>query len=248
MAGCMITKKMILFLFFTVSSVAVHAQWYAGIEGGTSLNYLLTNITNRVQQQINQHYDPGFGASVMIPVQYQHPLCKHSAFSVSSGINVIQKSYFLNRTDGLTYLNEHVRNDYLQVPLSISYVQTIRCIHAFLSGGIYGAYWAEGHIQGQTATQFDPHKVGYDEQYTFNSLRDNQYEWGWFAGGGISSGFTFFKIACEPFLRLNFYQSQQDQQKQYMIDQIPKYNSTYVLSFGTLINLHHVKKEVGSAK
>jgi hypothetical protein len=57
---------------------------------------------------------------------------------------------------------------------------------------------------------------------------------GWL--GGITTSYYFNKKYA-LFISGKFYQSFDDQQKQYMINQVPKFNQTVFISMGCLLNL-----------
>jgi Outer membrane protein beta-barrel domain len=206
--------------------------WAIGIQAGLSLNYLLTNIANRD----NELYDPRAGFCGGIPVSYRRQIGRHSALGIGIAPSFVQKSYSLDRNDQYNMLYQRTRNDYFQVPLALSYYYALRRSTLFLCGGGYGAYWLDGRIKGAVPNMINtsapsPQAYSYDESYAFNSVRDQRQEWGWQAGGGVESsiGGRYRVVA-----RLDVYQSLTDQQKDYMIGLIPRYNRTFALSIGIL--------------
>jgi hypothetical protein len=83
-------------------------------------------------------------------------------------------------------------------------------------------------------TLFEENKpYNYNQPYEFNSTRDNRFEFGWLLGIGVSYDAKMYKLFIEGRLT----QSMTDQQKKYMINQVPRYNQTYILSVGWLWRL-----------
>ena len=54
-------------LFFFLFSIQAKSQWYVGLEGGGSKNFLNTNVSNLVSTA----YNPSYGFTVGIPVLYK---------------------------------------------------------------------------------------------------------------------------------------------------------------------------------
>lgn len=164
---------------------------------------------------------------------------------IQPGLSWAQKSYTLKQTsDSLSALNQHNRNDYLQGSLSLGAhyafkigkqpltYQHLMNIAAW--AGLYRGYWVDGHVNGGLANLLNPaapnpQTYTYSEAYTFDNRRDNRWEWGWQAGIRIGLDAGDF---CMPFLAVRIYQSLSDQQKDYMLQQVPRYNETLTFALG----------------
>ncbi len=157
--------------------------------------------------------------------------------SLDLGLSFVQKAYAINHTDTtLAVLNQRTRNDYLQMPAGAGFYGIHKKLTFFLSGGVYFGYWVHGNVQGavpnllNTAAPF-PQPSSYNQKYSFDSHRDQRWEFGWQTGGGLS---YHAEDGAEPFIGVRFYQSLTDQQKNYMVDQVPRYNRTLAFSFGLI--------------
>ena len=127
-------------------------------------------------------------------------------------------------------------------------------LKGFLNLGGYGGYWLSTHIKGTMPNILDlpaytntvssnaqPNNVydeftpySYNEKYQFDKTKDNRIELGLLAGIGISyemnEKYLFFGEA-------RYYQSMSDQQKNYQLNLVPRYNETFGVSLGCLYEL-----------
>jgi len=74
----------------------------------------------------------------------------------------------------------------------------------------------------------------YNEKYTFDTRRDNRIEAGWLAGAGVS---YLFANKYNVFAEGRYMQAITDQQKNYMINQVPRYNQTYAVNIGCMMRI-----------
>ena len=76
--------------------------------------------------------------------------------------------------------------------------------------------------------------MNYNEKYSFSTVKDNRLEFGWVAGIGASyeteNGYRFF-------IEGRYQYSFTDQQKNYMINQVPRYNDTYGIHLGVMMDM-----------
>lgn len=240
-------KKYFLFslFFFFLFSVQVKSQLSIGIEGGGTKNYLNTNVSNLVSTK----YNPAYGFNIGIPVLYK--INDWLAFQADP--SYIQKNYQLARTDFFQGVYQDNTNTYLQLPLMAHLSFGGQQLRGFLNLGGYGGYWLSAHIKGTTPNILDepaytntvsnaqPNNVfdeytpyNYNEKYQFNNTKDNRMELGLLAGVGMSyemnDKYLFFGEA-------RYYQSMSDQQKNYQINLVPRYNETVGVSLGCLYEL-----------
>lgn len=236
-----VTMGIALAIFITPH---LNAQWSVGIESGINKNYMNTNISNLSFTQ----YKGSYNYSISIPIAYQF----NSWLSVKAEPGIMKKSYKIERTGYFTGIYERFDNSYLQLPIMASFSFGGSKLKGFVNIGGYGGYWTGGHVKGAIANILDPVDSSYteteatqdysgltsisaySEKYTFDKKKDNRYEWGILAGGGISYQINRkWKIFTEAM----YYQSLTDQQKKYMINQVPRYNETYALSLGFMMQL-----------
>ena len=221
-----------------------HAQLAAGVQGGYNKNYLVTNNANRAFTNYRSHS----GFTVGIPVQYR----LNDWLAVAMEPALVQKNYSQVRSGFFTGIYKDVSNTYLQLPLMAQFRFGGKQLKGFVNTGAYGAYWSASHISGAMPNILDPVDGGsgsskydynrpysYNEQSAFDKRRDKRLELGWITGLGIS-----YRInkRYEVFSQGSILYSLTDQQKKYMINQVPRYNTTYSIQAGALMQFKMGKK------
>jgi len=241
------TKNLLFsLLFFFLLSIQAKSQLYVGLEVGGSKNYLNTNVSNLVSTE----YNPSYGFTIGIPVLYK--VTDWLAFQADP--NYMQKNYQLARTDFFQGVYQDNTNTYIQLPLMAHLSFGGQQLKGFLNLGGYGGYWLSAHIKGTMPNILDepaytnsvnnaqPNNVfdeftpyNYNEKYQFDNTKDNRIELGLLAGVGMSyamnNKYLFFGEA-------RYYQSMSDQQKNYQLNLVPRYNQTVAISLGCLYNLN----------
>jgi hypothetical protein len=212
-------------------------RWLIGLEIGYTKNYLITNISSLPFTVLK----PQDGYLVGLRVEYN----LNKWLSICSNPNWSQKNYEIERTDFFAGVYEKFTNSYIQLPVFGHFSFGESRVKGFLNMGGYAAYWKSAWVKGSEGnilnpvdtvyfnsnpkTFFEENKpYNYNQQYEFNSTRDNRFELGWLLGIGVSYDAKKFKLFIEGRLT----QSMSDQQKKYMINQVPRYNQTYSLSMG----------------
>jgi hypothetical protein len=220
-------------------SVTVHAQLSIGLQGGYDKNYLYTNISNLDLTT----YKPAGGFTVGIPVQYQVA----DWFALQTGVDFVRKSYSVERSSFFDGVYQTNTNSYIQVPVIAHFMFGGEKIKGFLNLGMYGGYWAMARVKGAIPNILNPvdsvtasdnfydynNAYNYNEKYSFDSKKDNRLEFGWLAGVGMSYQLN---DNYSLFIEGRYYQSVTDQQKKYMINQVPRYNQTYGISVGCMFS------------
>ena len=234
----------LIVLFFSFLSIDANAQLYVGIEGGGTNNYLNTNISNLVSTQ----YKSSYGFTIGIPVLYKI----NDWLAVQADPNFMQKNYQLERTDFFQGVYQNNINAYLQLPVMAHLSFGGENLKGFLNLGGYGGYWLTSKIKGRmpnilnqpaytnTVSNAQPNNIfdeyipyNYNEKYQFNNTIDNRVEFGGLAGVGISYEMNKYLFFAEA----RYYQSITDQQKNYEINGVPRYNETYGFTIGCMIKL-----------
>lgn len=214
------------------------AQWQVGVGAGINKNYLQTDVSNRVFA----HYEGVLGITLEVPVQYR----VNNWFSLQVAPAYIRKGYKWVRDGFYEGVYQTNTNNYLQLPLITSFSVGGPKLKGFFNLGGYGAWWIGGRVKGtmpnvflyelpddltqefNNVFQFDK-PSSYDEKYHFDSRKDRRFEWGWLAGAGISYQLTAnYGIYAEG----RYYQSLTDQQKNYSLNQVERYNQTYSIGIG----------------
>jgi len=227
---------------FLLCTTQLRAQLYLGIEAGGNKNYLVTSN----QAQAFTNYDPKGGFSFGVPLLYQY----NDWFALQSGLSYTQKNYQITRTGYFQGIYQKNTNSYLELPILAHFSFGDEQLKGFINLGGYAAYWMSDHLKGvetnvlntvdsssasnTLSTNTGSYGYSYSEPYQFSTVKDNRLELGWIAGAGISyetiSGHRFF-------IEGRFTSSVTDQQKNYQLNQIPRYNSTWGISIGCLFRL-----------
>jgi Outer membrane protein beta-barrel domain len=236
-------KKNIFFLSLAFGfSISLKGQTRIGLEAGIDNNYLNTRISN----VSFTGYHTRQGITIGIPVEFGIS----DWFAVGTGIIYLQKNYQWYRTDYYAGEYEDFRNSYLQIPLAGKFSFGTKKIRGFLEVGGFMAFWTGGHVQGVAANIFNPvypplntppqtylqvdSGYQFNEAYAFDNRRDNRVEFGWMAGCGVEYLLSKYIL----FIKGRLFQSLTDQQKEYMINQTPRYNITESLVAGVSMTLH----------
>jgi len=223
----------------------LHAQLYMGIEAGVTNNFFVTNNA----AQLSTNYNSALGMEVGLPLSYQ---CK-KWFALQADLNYTQKNYKITRTGFYKGIYQNNTNSYIQLPILANFSFGGSRIRGFMNIGLYGAYWMSSKVKGvepnilnlidtavnATTVLNENSGYSYNEKYQFSNIKDNRFELGWLTGVGIS--YTL-KSASRLFVEARFTSSLTDQQKQYQINQTPRYNDTYGISVGYLYKLDYRKK------
>jgi len=234
----MFLRKTSLLLLFIITAAELKAQSSIGLETGLSAGYLNTNIANRESSEITYR----LGYSIAVPFEYK----LNKWLSVETAPGILQKNYSISRTDSLAGAYTSFINTYLQVPvIAKAILFHKKKLTFFANAGFYYGYWLAAKQRGNepdifTATESNNssgqttstiHYTSFDQKYTINEQIDNRSEWGWIAGAGVQKQINQQYMM---YASVRVYEAFTQQQKNYMINQIPQYNETYTLSVGAM--------------
>lgn len=224
-------KKIFLTAFIVWLCTVVNAQWSAGISAGYTSNELYTNISN---YNYNYYQKEG-GFVIAVPVHY----AIRDWLAVKAEPGFIEKSISLHQAVPVnppTQLTS--RYHYLQLPLMAQFSFGAGRWRGFANLGGYGAYWLSGRIKGTELDGFNytiPDGINLtqevDAKYEFDTRRDRRLQFGWLAGGGVQYAIS---KKLDVFAEGRYYQDLTDLQKDYMHNQVPRYNITTSVSAGCL--------------
>lgn len=237
--------------FFNFIPLKTQAQLEVGISGGYNKNDLHTSTEYRAFTK----YDATSGFELGVPLQYH----LNEWLAVQVEPSYIQKNYEQSRSHFFEGIYQKNTNSYIQLPFMAHFSFGGKQLKGFLNIGGYGAYWASGKIKGAVANVFDNgpeipddqdidkyfqlnQAYHYNEKYVFDDRRDRRLELGLLAGIGIEySILNKYRLFVEG----RYYYGLSDQQKNYMINQIPRYNDTYAVRIGCLFNMKHIFGKTG---
>jgi hypothetical protein len=211
-----------------------------GLAAGWDNNALITNVSNFAFTG----YHPQAGFAAAVPAHF--PI--GDWFAINTGVNYRQKNYQWYRTG--FYAGEYIdfRNSYFQIPMSLEASFGGRHWRGLIEGGGVAGYWTSGHIKGALPNFFNPYYPAsptapsgtllqidsvykFSEGYAFSSTRDNRVELGWIATFGI----RLEEARWQAFIKLELQQGLTNLQKNYMINEVPRYNITETISGGVAI-------------
>ena len=226
-------------ILLVVCTSSAWAQLSVGITGGYTGNYLYTSVGYFVGTK----YSPADGFSVGIPIQYAIT----EWLAVQAEAQFVQKNHRLTRIGFFEGIYTATTNQYLQLPVMGHFSFGGLRLRGFLNLGGYAGYWATSRQQGiipnidnaidneQAVRLLDVlPPLAYNESYTFDARKDRRVEAGWLAGVGL----TYQPGRYQFFVEGRYTQALLSQQKDYMINQISRYNQTYSLQLGLLYQLN----------
>ncbi|MBB6500989.1 porin family protein [Pedobacter cryoconitis] len=237
-------KSCLLFVLCIIAgTLTSRAQWSVGLEAGYNKNYLFTNSGFRAFTE----YKPVEGFNIGIPVKYT----LNNWLGIQADPQFICKSNRVERSDFFAGVYQKNTNSYIQLPLMAHFTFGGQKLKGFFNVGGYAAYWTASHIKGTQLNIFPPPNdlpgnsqykgimdifpgYSYDQKYDFDSRKDRRIELGVLAGAGVSYQ---LKPRYELFAEGRYYRALTDQQKNYMLNQIPRYNDTFVIQLGCMYHL-----------
>lgn len=234
-------KRLYLLLPSMLMAVApLRAQFSIGIQAGAGRNYLHTDISNRPFTA----YKASTIFEVGVPVRYTF----NTWLSAQTGLQFAQKNYELYRSGYYDGIYEKTINNYLQLPVMAHFSFGGPKIKGFLDLGGYTAWWMSSKRKGTQPNMenvvetpekytsiFDMYRpYHYSEKYTFNGTKDRRMEWGGLAGIGVEySPVPNYLL----FITGRYTVAFTDQQKNYMVHLVPRYNETFSVQLGGMITI-----------
>lgn len=211
---------------FSMLSTSGYAQWKLGLSAGYTNNTLETSSA----YFYDRNFSSSGGFSIALTGGYQFK----EWVSLEADLSFMQKNYKTFRTNSsISYEHSNITNGYLNVPIYARFSFGGKKLRGFTTLGGYVGYWASGHIEGVVSNvSFNPGENSpykYDEKYTFDSRRDNRFEAGLMGGLGVE---YLFCNRYKVFLEGRYYYSLTDMQKKYMLEQMPRYNNTFLVQVG----------------
>lgn len=203
------------------------AQWHIGLELGYSHNSLYQSRTFDYTRQ----YRPFGGFTAGIPVRYDF----NDWFALQADLSFTHKNYLNYPTSTLSQGGYMLTNSYLELPLMARFSFGGARLHGFLNLGAYVGWWADSHIIGVSRTNFGSEPVvSINEQVPFDPRRDNRFEAGLAAGAGLAYRVSeLIELTAEA----RYLYGLTDLQKNYMLRQVPRYNSTWLFRIGIMFSL-----------
>ncbi len=232
---------MILGLALVLAVPAV-AQWRVGARVGLTN----TSVATENGYFYDWRYSANVGFSASVPARYDFK----DWFAVQAELAYVRKNYGLWRSGYYEGMGEDLTNHYLSLPVLAHFSFGSEKLRGYLDAGFYVGGWLAARREGSRLTTFPVTEDGgaapddwnspvypmvdYDEKYAFDSRRDNRFEGGALVGVGVEYQLGE-RLALQGGCR--YYHSLSDVQKDYMIDQVPRYLGTFDFHVGILFSV-----------
>lgn len=215
-------KTTLLLTALLLLGYSAQAQWRAGVFGGAVWNHY--SIDTHYMADLK--YRGQWGPSAGIAGQYNFA----DWLGVRAELNMTAKNYRQLRTfESLSGTDYVTASNYLQLPVMASFSFGGSFVRGFLNLGGYGAWWCSSHLKGKYTNVTSDQVTDVDEDFVFDSTRDNRTEWGLAGGVGVEWRFlSHWAVQAEA----RCYYGLTSTQKDYMIIQDPRYNTTIGLQAG----------------
>lgn len=217
-----IGRALLTVILSVVVTQQAAAQWHVGIEAGYANNGI---SQYRTFDYSRQYYRLG-GFTVGVPVRYDFT----DWFALQAEATFVQKNYGQRLAGSDNRIWSNFTNSFLEVPVLARFSFGGERLRGFLNVGAYAGWWVDSRVAGVTRLDFDSSRYeAYDQRVPFDARRDNRFEAGLLAGAGLA-----FRIAerVELSAEVRYLYGLTDLQKQYMLKQVPRYNSTWLCRIG----------------
>ena len=216
-------KKTILLLSaLFLLGFSARAQWRAGVFGGAAWNHYSIDT----HYMTDLRYQGQWGPTAGIAGQYNFA----PWLGVRAELNMTAKNYRQHRTIVTMSDSDIVTaSNYLQLPVMVSFSFGGSLVRGFVNMGGYGARWCSSHLKGKYVNVHSMETYDVDEDFVFDQTRDNRAEWGLAGGAGMEWIFlSHWALQAEA----RCYYGLTSTQKDYMMIQDPRYNTTIGLQAG----------------
>ena len=229
----MIYLQWMALLLFAFHISTASAQWKVGVQAG----YTHNSLSTASGYAYDRNYDALGGFTVGIPVQYEFV----DWFALQADLSYTQKNYASHRSGMYKKIQSDTKNGFMQLPVYAHFSFGGEKLRGFINAGAYAGYWASSKTKGDQYQYFydiiDSQNLApyhFDEKIPFDSRRDNRFDGGLMTGLGLQYQLT-------PGIRLliegRYYRGLTDLQKNYMLNQIHRYNDTFTLQVGCMFTL-----------
>lgn len=205
-----------------------YSQWNVGPVVGATINFLdadMGYMTNRSSL-------PFIGTAAGISATYN----LKTWFAVRADLLYLQKNNIYAHSSLLekdeVAFNTINTNSYLNLPVMADF-SFGRKVRFHLRAGGYIGYWLSGRQKG-SAIPLVSEVSTFDSPYTFDKIRDNRFDAGYAFGMGLSIH-KWKRVMLD--IDYHLYYAVTDMQKNYMMEQPHRYNSTSLLQVRLAFNL-----------
>lgn len=230
----------LVLITFSLSALD-NKKWYVGVSG----DYVYNMMVSSVGYRSDTSYENGHGFGVSVPVIYQFA----PWLGLESGMRYVQKNYSwihdLYKQSSNAYSDsEHIRNQFLEIPLTLNFSFGNGTIQSVTSVGGYLGFWLRSDRSGSFNDNAeiypvpeDATLVSYNEQVQFSNVRDNRFE----AGLLVKTGFLVQMNPVLFTLRGTFSLGLTDLNKNYQKELVSRYNNSITVEAGILVGFGGAK-------
>ncbi len=211
-------KKLFLFLSLALPMLA-HAQWRVGANVGADYNHY--SIDKHYQDDVM--YKDRWGMTAGIMGQYD----VFDWLGVRAELDWTQKNYGRKR-QLLSDQDYRSINNYLQLPVMASFSFGGQTWRGFCNLGIYGGYWLNSYTKGYDYNSFSDKVFHFNQKYSFDSDRDQRWDFGYVGGAGVEYRFAKHWAAQ---VELRHYYSVTSNYKSSTVND-PRYHATLAMQAG----------------
>lgn len=221
----------VIFSVLILNQQAYSQKFKVGFSIGLSHNQLISDVSNLPLTKISGRFGH-YGA-----IHFTYSIRERFDFSLAS--SYILKNFAQSRTDTLTGLFDIYNNGYFQLSPYLTYKLSIKKLFVSVSAGAFWSRWIEKRLEGSalnlynsqiingsTSTLQQFSSTNYNQSVSFDSRKDNRIEIGLNLGIGLGYILNSYSIVTE----VRLFNSFEDQQLKYMINQIGRYNKTFIYS------------------
>lgn len=207
------------------------AQWKIGIEGGIVHNTLLVSKC----YDYDRNYSGATNWVIGVPVRYDF----RDWFGLQAEVSYLAKDYSMYRSEIYEGNYYNYTNSFINIPIYARFSFGGTKVRGYvLAGGFLGA-WLDSYVEGNQMSYFQTEGLSYsdyhfDEKVPFDSRRDNRFDAG--LSGAIGVEYQFAK-RFSVFAEGRYLYSLTDMQKEYMLKQPTKHNSTFAFQVGVMYTI-----------
>lgn len=211
--------------------LAAMAQWKAGIEGGVVRNTLLVSKC----YDYDRHYSGATNGIIGVPVRYDF----RDWFGLQAEVSYLAKNYSMYRSDIYEGNYYDYTNSYINIPIYARFSFGGSKVRGYVLAGCFLGAWVDSYVEGNQMSYFQTDGLSYsdyhfDEKVPFDSRRDNRFDAG--LSGAIGVEYQFAK-RFSVFAEGRYLYSLTDMQKEYMLKQPTKHNSTFAFQVGVMYTI-----------
>ncbi|MGN0221626.1 MAG: porin family protein [Prevotella sp.] len=213
-------RKCVVLIVCMITATTTMAQWRAGVTMGAVSNSLDIDKQFQYDWRYHNRWGMEFGAAGQYDIR--------EWFGVRAELNYLQRGYRQQRTGILDGTDYKYRNNYLVMPVMASFSFGGEKLRGFVNAGVYGGYWLSGSVTGSYCI-IEEAILPIDQDYDFNSTRDNRWDFGYVGGVGVEYRWSRHWAAQAE---ARCYYSVTSTTKDYMRIKDGRYNNTVSLQAG----------------